>query len=167
MKLRSYLPPSEKLKRKLEKRLEKKPVTPIEAIQEAKRYYENAKEILKRVVIQYGRYSDAKPVREACGIAYISSLFAIDSYILSKGIKWTELPTSYDGYWDWLSKVPHNGKLKASLNTVYENLHILGYYRGGVGVAMIKEGFAHARSIIDTFDKILHKNPCGSVWIRG
>jgi hypothetical protein len=28
---------------------------------------------------------------------------------------------------------------------VYQNLHILDYYRGGVSVEMIKEGFKHAK----------------------
>ncbi|MCC6012070.1 hypothetical protein LM594_03720 [Candidatus Caldipriscus sp.] len=38
-----------------------------------------------------------------------------------------------------VEKIPRNGKLMANLITAYQNLHILAYYRGGVGVQMIKE----------------------------
>ena len=135
----------------------KRPTSAKEAIEMSHRYFNNAKEILKNVEIKYGIYTDEKPVKEACAIGYLSALLAIDAFALSKGCPEDKLPTSYDEYWEWLKKAPHNGKLQASLRVVYENLHIFGYYRGGVGVEMIKEGFKHAKRIIDTFSKLFDR----------
>ncbi len=141
----------------MDERDKDRPVSVEEAIAEAKRYYKNAKDILKEVPVEYGIYKDGKKVREACAIGYLSALFAIDAFILSKGKKPSELPTSYQGYRDWLKKAPHNGKLLAAFRIVYENLHIFGYYRGGVNVDMVKAGFKYARVIIDTFSKLFEK----------
>jgi hypothetical protein len=41
----------------------------------------------------------------------------------------------------------------AAMTAVYQNLHIFGYYRGGVEVEMIKAGFKYAKFIIDTLSK--------------
>mgnify|MGYP000751773939 CR=1 FL=1 len=41
--------------------------------------------------------------------------------------------------------------------TVYENLHILGYYRGDLNVDILKAGFRHTKFIIDTFKALLIK----------
>ncbi len=140
----------------MEKR--ERPKSPEEAIREAKRYFKNAKDILKETPIEYGiRYGDSKRVSEACAIGYLAVLLAIDAYILKKGKKPEELPADYREYMQWLNKIPHNGKLKAHFNTAYEVLHILGYYRGGKSVNVIKEGFKSAKFIIDTFDKLFNK----------
>lgn len=37
-------------------------------------------------------------------------------------------------------------------NTVYENLHVGGYYEGFCDVKMIKSGFKNVKKIIDTLD---------------
>ncbi|MEW6687051.1 MAG: DUF5618 family protein [Candidatus Edwardsbacteria bacterium] len=42
-----------------------------------------------------------------------------------------------------------NGRIKNAFSTVYENLHIFGYYRGGTDVDMIKGGFEKAKIIIE------------------
>jgi hypothetical protein len=49
-----------------------------------------------------------------------------------------------------LKGLPHDGKLMTALEIVYQNLHIFGYYRGGISVEMIKDGFQKAKIIIDT-----------------
>jgi hypothetical protein len=49
-----------------------------------------------------------------------------------------------------VKKIPRNGKLMANLITAYQNLYILAYYRGGVGVQMIKEGIKSVEEIIKT-----------------
>jgi len=126
------------------------PKTPEEAFSNAKRYFENARETLLKSEIEYDRYKDGKYVKEASGMAYLAALSAIDRYLLSKGVPSDKLPASITEYEKSLQKIPHNGKLMAAMGTVYENLHIFGYYRGGVGVGMIKEGFQKARFIIDT-----------------
>jgi hypothetical protein len=49
---------------------------------------------------------------------------------------------------DAVRKIPKNGKLMANLITAYQNLHVFAYYRGGVGVEMIKEGLKSVEEII-------------------
>jgi len=143
----------------------KLPESPDEAIKEARRFYRNAKDILKTAPVRNGVYQDTKPVREASAMGYLSCLFAIGSYLLSKGTKPNELPTKVEEYMKALKKVPHNGKLIDSYIVVYQNLHILGYYRGGVGVGMIKEGFKHAKLIIDTLARqTYNRYICKTLW---
>jgi len=67
-------------------------------MKEAMGYLNNAKEILKSVPVENGTYIDIKPVREACGTAYLSILIAIDEYLLKKGISKKELPKSVEAY---------------------------------------------------------------------
>ncbi|MFZ8832952.1 MAG: hypothetical protein ACO2O5_01915 [Candidatus Caldipriscus sp.] len=45
----------------------------------------------------------------------------------------------------------------ANLITAYQNLHIFAYYRGGVGVQMIKEGIKSVEEIIKT---VTQKSVC-------
>ncbi|MEW6482375.1 MAG: DUF5618 family protein [bacterium] len=129
------------------------PKDPKEAFSKAKRYFANAKESLSKSGIEYDRYKDEKYVKEASAMAYLSALAAIDGHLLSLGVSSDKLPTSIEEYTKAMRKIPHNGKLMAALGTVYENLHIFGYYRGGVSVEMIKDGFQKARFIIDTLSK--------------
>ena len=127
--------------------------SPDEAFQEAKRYFENAKENLSQSPIEYNRYKDKKYVKEASAMGYLAALSAIDGWLLSAGTSKDKLPTSIEEYEKATRKIPHNGKLMSALGTVYENLHIFGYYRGGVDVEMIKSGFSKAKLIIDTLNK--------------
>ncbi|CUT05154.1 DUF5618 family protein [Candidatus Chrysopegis kryptomonas] len=125
------------------------PLTKEEAIAEAKRFLKNAKEILSRADVKYGKiYEDTKIVREAAGIAYLAALKAIDGYLLGKGTEPEKLPISINEYFKAVSKIPRNGKLLANLRVVYENLHIFAYYRGGVSVDMIKAGIKSVEEII-------------------
>lgn len=133
-------------------------MTPEEAIIESKRYFENANATLKKSPIEWDRYKDEKYVKEACAMAYLATLRAIDAYLLSKGIPSAKLPTSIEGYEKELLKVPHNGKIMSYMRIVYDNLHLFGYYRGGIEVEMIKSGFKHAKAIIDTFIKLADGN---------
>jgi len=121
-------------------------------MKEALRYLNNAKEILKSVPVQNGTYIDTKPVREACGIAYLAILIAIDEYLLKKGISKKELPRSVDAYRKALQKylAVHNGKLLREFEALYEALHIAGYYRGNLYlVDMIKDALKATRAFID------------------
>ena len=121
---------------------------------EAFRCYENAKETLKQLKIVYKTYEDSKYVSEACGIGYLGVLKALNGYLILRGIEPGKLPESYQGYLSALRKyLVHNGKIKSALTVVYQNLHILGYYREGVNVDMIKSGFECAKFIIDSFSK--------------
>jgi hypothetical protein len=130
------------------------PKTKEEAISEAKRFLKNAKEILSKTEIEYGKiYKDPKATREAAGIAYLAALLAIDGYLISKGTPKDKLPTSIDGYMDAVRKIPRNGKLMANLITAYQNLHVFAYYRGGVNVDMIKAGIKSVEEIINILEK--------------
>ena len=121
-------------------------------MKEALRYLSNAKEILKSVPVENRTYIDIKPVREACGTAYLAILIAIDEYLLKKGINKKELPRSVDAYRKALQKylAVHDGKLLREFEALYEALHIAGYYRGNLYlVDMIKDALKATRSFID------------------
>jgi hypothetical protein len=121
---------------------------------EAKRYYNNAKERLKGAKIEYNRYQDTKPVREACGTCYLSVLLALDGYFISRGIEDENLPSTTAGYREYLNRyLVHNGKVRHAFNTAWEILHVSGYYRGHSDVEMIKVGFKNAKIILDTLAK--------------
>lgn len=135
----------------MKKNLFKKDKTesPEQVFKEAKRCYANAREVLKKSPVRFGAYEDSKFVREASAMAYLAALRAFDGYLLKKGWSSDKLPASIDECYAALRTIPHNGKLKNALTVVYQNLHILAYYRGGVGEKMVKEGFSRAREIMD------------------
>ncbi len=119
---------------------------------EALRYYENAKEILKKSPIEDNRYADVKYVKTACGTAYLAVLKAIDEYLLSKGVTEKELLKSVDEYREMLKKYlsVHNGKLIKEFERIYKELHIAGYYRGLLeGVDTVKDVMKAAKGFIE------------------
>jgi len=121
-------------------------------MKEALRYLNNAKEILKSAPMEDGTYTDVKPVREACGTAYLAILMAIDEYLLKRGMSKKELPRSIDAYRKALQKylVVHDGKLLREFEALYEALHIAGYYRGNLYlVNMIKDALKAAKRFIE------------------
>jgi len=121
-------------------------------MKESLRYLNNAKELLKSVPAEDGTYADIKPVREACGTAYLAILIAIDEYLLKKGIGKKDLPESVDAYRRALRKylTVHNGKLLREFEALYEALHIAGYYRGNLYIVnMIKDAFKAAKAFIE------------------
>ena len=123
-------------------------------ITEAYRYLENAKETIAKSPIEYGRYTDSKYVSSGAGIAYLAALRAIDAYLISRDFPKDKLPKSIDGYFDTIhKKIPLNGKLSAALTIVYENLHILAYYRRGTDVKMVKSGLENVMKIITMMEK--------------
>jgi len=123
-------------------------------LKEAKRFLANAKEtISKSPFSETGKtYIDDKYTREGCGMAYLAAFRAIDGYLLGTGISKDELPQSIEHYERVLKTIPHNGKLKENVKIVYQNLHLLGYYRGGTNVDMIKAGMKAVKDIINMLD---------------
>jgi hypothetical protein len=96
---------------------------------EALRYLENAEQILLSAPKEDNTYTDIKPVRQACGAAYLAVLKAVDEYLLSQGVDKKKLPKSVDGYRELLSKygLVHDRKLLRESEKLYDALHIAGY----------------------------------------
>lgn len=101
-------------------------------MKESLRYLQNAREILAKTPVEGNSYTDAKPVREALGTAYLALLEAIKEALLKKGIIKKDLPKSIEGYRAALKKqfAIYNGKLLRDFETLYDELHIAGYYQG-------------------------------------
>lgn len=121
-------------------------------MREAVRYFENAKELLKKSPIEDDTYTDIKYVQEACSTAYLAVLKAIDEYLLNKGVNEKDLPQSVDGYRDAIRKylAPYNGKLTREFEKLYKALHIAGYYRGLLDDAnALKDYFKVAKTVIE------------------
>ncbi|KWT82636.1 DUF5618 family protein [Candidatus Magnetominusculus xianensis] len=114
-------------------------------------YLENARSILRNTPIEDNIYIEKKPVREAFGTAYLAILEAINEALMKKGITRKELPKSVDGYIAALKKhlSVNNGKLIREFNSLYDSLHIAGYYHGLiVGTDTVKEEMKAAESFI-------------------
>lgn len=123
-------------------------------MKESLRYLQNAKEILVKTPIEDNEYTDVKPVREAFGTAYLAVLEAINEALLKKGLTKKELPKSVDEYRKVLRKyfAVHNGKLMRSFESLYDTLHIAGYYRGLLyNATLVKDSFKAAKGFIDKF----------------
>ena len=92
-------------------------------MKESLRYFNNAKGILKSAPTEDGTYTDIKPLREACGTAYLAVLIAIDEYLLKLGVTQDKLPTSADGYRKALQKYlsARDGKVLRSFEALTMN----------------------------------------------
>jgi len=122
-------------------------------MREALRYLNNAKEILKKAPIEGNIYTDTKLVREAMGTAYLAILEAINEYLVTKkGLTRKELPRSIDAYRKALQKhlTVYDGKLCREFESLYDELHIAGYYRGMLhSVGVVKEVLKSAKAFIE------------------
>jgi len=119
-------------------------LTPYE---DAMRYMDNAKDLLKKADKLNYQYQDLKYVKMASGTAYSGVLLALDEYLLRKeGAKFKK-PKSIDDYRIRIAK--QNKKLITWLNGTYGKLHLLGYYHGLEDAEVIKEGFDTAYKIIE------------------
>lgn len=124
-------------------------------MKEGLRYLNNAKEILKSAPVEDDIYTDVKPVQEACGVAYLAVLKAIDAYLLKRGVDEKKLPKSVDGYREMLRKYVaiRDGKLLKSFEALYKSLHIAGYYRGLLLRAdMVKDALKAAKDFIEKIE---------------
>ncbi|MBF0342720.1 MAG: DUF5618 family protein [Nitrospirae bacterium] len=99
---------------------------------EALWYLENAREILKGAQIENNIYMDKKPVREAFGTAYLAVLEAVNDPLIKKGLTEKQLPQKIEIYRIALQEhfSVKNGKLLKEFNSLYDSLHIAGYYKG-------------------------------------
>jgi len=121
-------------------------------MQEALRYLNNAKEILKSIPVEDNTYTDIKPVREAFATAYLAILEAINEHLLKKGLTKKELPKSVEAYRKALQKylAVHNGKILRDFDKLYDAIHIAGYYRGLIyDTRAVKNYFQAAKEFIE------------------
>jgi hypothetical protein len=132
---------------------------------EATRYMDNASETLQRANKEDGDryYKDKKYVRSACGIAYLGVLVALDAWLELKGVEEPKKKKnkSIEYYTSNLSQI--DKKMASRMDTVYNVLHLDGYYRGERRIKAIQAGFDAAYEIIE---KIKPENPVEIVETR-
>jgi len=122
------------------------------------RYIENAKEILGKSPVEDSFYIDMKYVKSAFGTAYLGVLKAIDEFLLSKGVEKDKLPKKVEEYEKLLKKFAgaYNGRLIRQFETIYNELHIAGYYRGILQrVSIVKDAIANAKDFIEKIDRLM------------
>lgn len=101
-------------------------------MKEPVRYINNAKELLKKSPIENNIYTDVKYVKSAFGVAYLGVLESINDALLKRGLTRKELPKKVEEYEKAIKKHfgVYNGKLIKEFISLYDELHIAGYYRG-------------------------------------
>ncbi|GHV61843.1 hypothetical protein FACS1894195_3020 [Bacteroidia bacterium] len=124
----------------------------MEPYAEASRFMKNAEDTLRKTRKEDGYYLDGKYVSSACGIAYKGVLKAMDAWLVING---KPTPTQRDKtkkhrdinmYRAEVTKL--DGRMLARLNTVYNILHLAGYYDEEQKADIIRSGFAGAYEII-------------------
>ncbi|WP_353717760.1 DUF5618 family protein [Dyadobacter sp. 676] len=115
-----------------------------ESVREAKRYLDNAKEILReKARKEDGYYQDARYVKMAGHTAYTGILFALDRYLGKKAKGRRDV----DWYKQNLSE--QDKKVLNSFLTAYQVLHLDMAYDGAQSADLAKLGFREAERIID------------------
>ncbi len=138
--------------------------TPKERLELARRYLRNAKEDLKKagVIKEAGVYEDVKWVSRACGTAYLSALEALKALFLAKGLyrdigEIKDKLKKHSVYYDGLKRLSGIGKDRDILiylfNSVYDILHLGGYYRELQNKKAIDAGFESVEKIIKIVEK--------------
>ncbi|MCE7063545.1 DUF5618 family protein [Dyadobacter sp. CY343] len=118
------------------------------AAEEAQRYLENASTILsEKAGKRDGQYADIKYVKMAAGTAYSAALLILDEYLKQKeGIHFKK-PTSIEDYMSRLRK--YDKKLLRLLASVYDELHLAGYYHGTRSVDTIQLGLTNVTKMLN------------------
>jgi len=149
-------------------------VTQTTKLDEARRYLENAREILDNIGEEFGYYTDDKPVREAGHTAWIGILFATE-YLLDAWNPGCYIPYAKSGepqrpqfnsYLGCLSqlhrelmlKKPHTAKLLAKaikiFRGLYDEFHKSMGYDGKSKVSIISQEFLDAYEYLSLVEKI-------------
>ncbi|WP_373512480.1 DUF5618 family protein [Persicitalea sp.] len=116
----------------------------MDQIEEAKRYIDNAREILsEKAQKQDGYYYDAKYVRMAGNTAYNGILVALDSFLGKK----TKGRKDVTWYKQGLAKM--DKKILNSFDAAYSTLHLALGYDGNPSADVAKAGLKEADKIID------------------
>ena len=139
--------------------------TPQERLELAKRYLRNAREVLKNSKIDWeaGVYEDIKFVSEACGTAYLSALEALKALFMEKkgwDIERVRRETREAGSYRKILKTLPIGKDKDTLikifNSIYDILHLGGYYRELQDKKSIDSGFEKVEKMIKIVEKYVN-----------
>ena len=112
--------------------------------EEAKRYINNAEEILKKSKKDGKYYTDPKYVISAFGTAYASVERAAKWYIKLKGVKLKS--AKFDQVKEALSKI--DKKAPYGFNSLYTTLHIDGYDGVNTDSTVIQVNLKSARDFI-------------------
>ncbi len=114
---------------------------------EAIRYMDNAKDVLKKANKQDEFFQDVKYVKMASGTAYNAVLLALNGYFILKEVPKKKGRKDIFYYKSTITKI--DKKLLDYLNETYRILHLDGYYDGTKSVKLISLGFDLAYTIID------------------
>ncbi len=116
---------------------------------EAIRYMDNAKANLKLAKKSDDYYLDDKYVKTACGVAYNGVLKALDGYFILKEVKNVKKGSRKNRQYYEKGMTEIDKKLLKYFETVYNVLHLNGYYEGETSVKIIQVGFEYAYTIIE------------------
>ena len=115
----------------------------MDSIQEAKRYLDNAKEILREKALKDdGYYQNSKYIKMAGHTAYTGILLALDVYLGKKGKGRKDV----DWYKEHLSKL--DKKVLNAFLTAYQVLHLDMAYDGAKSAKLAATGLEEAENII-------------------
>ncbi len=114
---------------------------------EAIRYMDNAKEVLKKADKKDDFFQDVKYVKMSTGTAYNAVLMALDGYFILKEVPKKKGRKDIDYYRSNVTKI--DKKLLDYLNEAYRVLHLDGYYDGTKSVKLVNLGFEYAYTIIE------------------
>ena len=131
----------------MKKDLKEKVSLSLSPAEEAQRYLDNAKEILReKAGKKDGLYADVKYVKMASGTAYSAALLILDEFLKQKeGDKFVK-PKSIEDYTNRVRK--YDKKLLRLLVNVYDELHIIGYYHGTKSVDTIQKGLTNVTQML-------------------
>jgi len=125
----------------------------MEAISEARRHIDNAKDFLSNNARkQDGLYQDRKYVKIAGHAAYTGVLLALNEFL---GEKSKKTPKSVEWYQHILSRIDKS--LLSNFNEAYEILHIHMGYQGIKSSETASVGLRKAKKIIDWVETRLEK----------
>lgn len=113
---------------------------------EANRYIQNSKELLVKAGKNGKYYLDSKYVSSACGVAYKGVLLALKGFLQARGVKLPKNRASIEYYQQSIGKIDR--KMLNALNTVYNILHLDGYYDGITNIKVIQSGFEEAEFLV-------------------
>jgi len=116
---------------------------------EAIRYMDNAKDVLKKAGKEDDYYLDDKYVKMATGTAYSAVLKALDGYFIVKDVKPVKKGSRANKQYYEKNLTVLDKKILKYYETAYRLLHLEGYYEGETYVPTIQSGMNVAYQIIE------------------